>query len=238
MKNMFFGKKQKSRRQRQNLKNLSKKSVDVGKFVKDFYLEKGLAYISCNVAGFNDIIDRYSVKGYEWLEESFARFVEENAIYIPPEYPIILEICGHRFTKEQQDCIEACILDYYALKMGDVQMSIESNRRRILFLAVLMLLFAGIIYVVSLFPDIPRPLSEAPFVLFWMALWDAAELFFLDGKDLADQKLEAAQLASMKVTFYEKFEDGPAEPEVVQEFLEEIENEEIILPSTQWEQEE
>ena len=64
---MFFTRR-KSRRQKQNLKNLSKKSVDVGKFVKDFYVEKGLAYISCNVNSYYDVIDRYSVKGYEWLE--------------------------------------------------------------------------------------------------------------------------------------------------------------------------
>lgn len=232
---MFFTKRR-SRRQKQNLKNLSKKSVDVGKFVKDFYVEHGLAYISCNVSGYYDIIDRYSVKGYEWVDESFARFVEENAIYIPPEYPIVLEICGHRFTREQQASIEATILDYYALKMGDVQMSIQSNNRRIVFLIGLMVVFAVIMYLVSLFPGLPKPLSEAIFVLFWMALWDAAEFFFLDGRDLREDKLEAAQLASMKVTFYEKFEDGPAEPEVVQEFLEEIENEEVILPSTQWDQ--
>ena len=230
---MFFTKR-KSRRQIQNLKNLSRKSVDVGKFVKDFYVEKGLAYISCNVSGYYDIIDRYSVKGYEWLEESFARFVEENAIYIPPEYPIVLEICGHRFTKEQQDCIEATILDYYALKMGDVQMSMQANRRRIVFLLALMSVFAIFVYIASQFPNLPRPLAEAPFVLFWMALWDASEFLFLDRRDLQEDKLEAAQLASMKVTFYEKFEDGPAEPAVVQEFLEEIENEEVILPSTQW----
>ena len=234
---MFFTKR-KSRRQIQNLKNLSKKSVDVGKFVKDFYVEKGLAYISCNVGGYNDIIDRYSVKGYEWLDESFARFIEENAIYIPPEYPIVLEICGHRFTKEQRDCIEATILDYYALKMGDVQMSMQSNRRRIVFLLALMLVFAIFVYISSQFPNLPRPLAEAPFVLFWMALWDGAEMFFLDRQDLQQDKLEAAQLASMKVTFYEKFEDGPAEPEGVQEFLEQIENEEVILPSTQWDQDE
>ncbi|MBP5749627.1 MAG: hypothetical protein J6X24_02440 [Firmicutes bacterium] len=234
---MFFTK-TRSRRQRQNLKNLSKKSVDVGKFVKDFYVEKGLAYISCNVSGYYDIIDRYSVKGYEWLNESFARFIEENAIYIPPEYPIVLEICNHRFTKEQQSCIEETIADYYALKMGDVQMSMQGNRRRIIFLLGLMLFFAVFVYIASQFPSLPRPIAEAPFVLFWMALWDSAEFLFLDGRDLQEDKLEAAQLASMKVTFYEKFEDGPAEPEVVQEFLQQIENEEVILPSTQWEQDE
>ena len=211
--------------------------MDLGKFVKDFYVERGLAYISCNVNGYYDIIDRYSVKGYEWIEESFARFVEENAIYIPPEYPIVLEICGHRFTKEQQTCIEETILDYYALKMGDVQMSIQSNNRRILFLFLLALVFAIFLYVVLMLPHIPKVLSEAVFVLFWMALWDATEFFFVDGRDLQEEKLEAAQLASMAVTFYEKFEDGPAEPEVVQQIMEEM-KEEVILPSTQWDQEE
>ena len=233
---MFFTK-IKSRRQRQNLKSLHKKNVDVGKFVKDFYVEKGVAYISCNVSGYHDIIDKYSVEGYEWLDASFARFVEENAIYIPPEYPIILEICGHRFTKKQQACIEETISDYYALKLGDVQMTRNTSQKRFFFLVGIMLLFAVVIGVMSMFPDLPRPIAEAPFVLFWMALWDSAEMFFLDRQDIIQDKLEAAQLASMTITFYEKFEDGPAEPEVLQQVMEEL-NEETILPSTQWEQEE
>ena len=70
-----------------------------------------------------------------------------------------------------------------------------------------------------------------------MALWDASEFFFVDGRDLQEDKLEAAQLASMAVTFFDKFEDGPAEPEVVQQIMEEME-EEVILPSTQWDAEE
>ncbi len=201
-------------------------------------MEGGLAYISCNVKDYNDIIDRYSVKGYEWLEESFARFIEENAIYIPPEYPIVLEICGRRFSEKQQECIKATIADYYALKMGDVQMSMQSNRRRILFLLGLMLFFAIFVYIASQFPGLPRPVAEAPFVLFWMALWDAAEFLFLDGRDLQEDKLEAAQLASIKVTFTEKFEDSPLEPEEAKKVLEEIFEEVEILPSTQWNQEE
>ena len=121
--------------------------------------------------------------------------------------------------------------------MGDVQMSIQANNRRILFMFLLVAIFAVILYLVTMFPGIPKVLSEAVFVLFWMALWDSAEFFFVDGRDLQEDKLEAAQLASMAVTFFDKFEDGPAEPEVVQQIMEEME-EEVILPSTQWDQEE
>ena len=124
-------KKRKSRRLKENLKQFRRKSVDLDKFVKDFYVENGLAYISCNVNDYYDIIDKYSVDGYEWLNGSFTRFVEENANYVPTEYPIVLEICNHIFTKKQRDCIEETIADYYALKMGDVKTN-KSGRQEYL----------------------------------------------------------------------------------------------------------
>ena len=197
-------------------------------------MENGLAYISCNVKGYSDIIDSYSVKGYEWLCEPFVRFVEENANFVPPEYPIVLEICGGRFTQEQRECIEETIADYFALKLVDAQWNMENNRNRALFLALLSLVFAGFLYAASFAASLPRPVAEAPFVLFWFALWDLAELLFLDRRDLQEEKLYAARLASVKVTFQDKFEDGPLEPEEEQKVLEEILEEVEILPSTQW----
>ncbi|MBO4881126.1 MAG: hypothetical protein J5555_05530 [Firmicutes bacterium] len=236
---MFFT--AKSRRRRENLRRFSRKSVDEKKFVKDFYVENGLAYISCNVKSYNDIIDPYSVKGYEWLTEPFVRFVEENANVIPPEYPIVLEICGGRFSEEQRNCIEETIADYFALKLLDNQQNQRSNRGRTLFLLFLALFFAVILYLETKYADLvtlPKPVSEAPFVLFWMALWDAAEHIVLDGSDLQEEKLYAARLASLKVTFQKTFEDAPLEPEEEQKVLEEIFEEVEILPSTQWDQEE
>ena len=60
----------------------------------------------------------------------------------------------------------------------------------------------------------------------------------LDGNDLQEEKLYAARLASVKVTFQKRFEDVPLQPEEEQRVLEEIFEEEEILPSTQWEQDE
>ena len=50
-----------------------------------------------------------------------------------------------------------------------------------------------------------------------------------------EAKLAAAQMASMKLTFQLKFEDGPVEPEEQEQFLEEIFDEEVIVPSSEWE---
>ena len=65
----------KSRRSRleENKRRIRKMKIDYNRYVKDFYLEDGIAVISCNVSDYYDIIDRYSVEGYEWLNEHFAR---------------------------------------------------------------------------------------------------------------------------------------------------------------------
>lgn len=228
---MFF--KRKSRRLRQNLKNFKRKSVDVAKFVKDFYIDEGLAYISCNVSDYYDVIDKFSVPGYEWLDQSFARFVEENANYIPPEYPIVLSICGTKFNEAQQECIEKTIADYYALKMGDCQMAEQRNRFKIIVLLVLVAVISALMWL-STTMKLVSPLSEAIYVLFWFGLWDMVEFIVFEGPDLREEKHAATQLATMKVTFPVVYDYEPFKPEEEAKIIEEVFEDDVILPSTQW----
>ena len=86
--NMPF--KARSERLKKNLKQLKKKKIEGERYVKDFYIENDLAFITCNVKRYNDIIDPFSAEGYEWPSHDFVRFVESNAEYIPVEYPIVL----------------------------------------------------------------------------------------------------------------------------------------------------
>lgn len=230
---MLFDKK--SRRLRENLKKFRNKSVDLDKFVKDIYVDNGLAYISCNVSGYYDIIDRLSVQGYEWINGHFARFVEQNANYIPTEYPIVLEICGHRFTKAQQDTIEETIADYYALKMGDTQMALEKNKGRAIFLAIMAAIFAVAVYASSKFTGgVLNVVVEVVFILFWVFVWELADCLLFDRRDLREARTEAAQLASVKVTFQLQFEDGPVEPSEEKAIIREIFEDDVIVPSDEW----
>ena len=225
----------KSRRLRENLKKFSKKSIDLDKFVKDIYVDNGLAYISCNVTGYYDIIDRLSVDGYEWINGHFARFVEQNANYIPTEYPIVLEICGHRFTEKQQDTIEETIADYYALKMGDTQMALEKNRSRAIFLVILAVIFAGMVFVSSRFSGgILNVIVEVVFILFWVFVWELTDCLIFDRRDLKEARTEAAQLASVKVTFKPRFVDEPVKPSEEKAIIREIFEDDEILPSDEW----
>ncbi len=193
----------------------------MSKYVKDFYVDNGLAYISCNVTGISDIIDPYSVNGYEWLNESFARFVESNAEYVPTEYPIVLEICGHRFTPKQKAVIEETVSDYYALKLGDAQLTLERNMTKSIFLGVILVL--ALIAMTALSKIVSTTISETIIVLFWFALWELLDNAVFDRLELLDDKRDAAQMASIKVLFMEKFKDMPVpdEEEVLAEIFEE-----------------
>lgn len=223
-----------SRRLKRNLKKFRTKSVDVAKFVRELYVDNGLAYISCNVEDYYDIIDKYSVEGYEWLNESFARFVEENANYVPTEYPIVLEICGKKFNKKERACIEETIADYYALKMGDAQLAVENNRNKSLFLLGMGIVAALVFFIMSRV-SISNILSEMSVIFFWIFIWDFAESAIFERQDLVEDKVEAAQIASMKVTFQLEFEDGPVEPDEEKAILKEVFEDEVLVPSSEWE---
>lgn len=223
----------KSRRLRNNLRRFNRKSVDVAKFVKDLYVDNGMAYISCNVEKYTDIINKHSVKGYEWPNGHFIEFINDNAQFVPTEYPIILEICGCEFDKEQQACIEETIADYYGLQFGNAQMDLQRNTKE-----CLILLGFGLISIIGIYlamrANIADTLWELMLVFLWFFIWEFMDSFVFERGELVESKLEAAQMASMKLTFQKKFEDGPVEPETEEKILQEIFEEDVIVPSTEW----
>lgn len=190
----------KSERLKKNLKQLKKKKIEGEKYVKDFYLENDLAFISCNVKKFNDIIDVLSTSGYEWPNKEFLYFIESNAQYIPIEYPIVLEINGRTFSDKEKNTIRETLHDYYALKMGDAQLEISSNRRKgITLLITGAIASLGVQLVSKLTTGLP--IREAIIMLFWLLLWEGLDCLILDGRRLREKKTEAAQMANITVTF-------------------------------------
>lgn len=58
------------------LRRFAPKRIDTSDAVKKVYIEDGIAFISCNVSDYYDVIDHYSVKGYEWPNSHFLQFIE------------------------------------------------------------------------------------------------------------------------------------------------------------------
>lgn len=191
-----------SRRAKRNLKKFKSAKFNYARFVKDYYIENGSAYISAKVESIDDIISKYSLEDYEWINKQFANYLENSAYYIPVEESVIIEICGCKFTEQEKEKITRVIKTYFGLKLGDkiIDMDInfhKSNRLLILgFLSLLLVLF------ISKLTNVEYVL-ELPLIMLWFFIWEYGDLAWLDRRDIAIEKLEAGQLANAKVVFNE-----------------------------------
>jgi len=191
-----------SRRAKRNLKKFKSAKFNYARFVKDYYIENGSAYISAKVESIDDIISKYSLEDYEWINKQFANYLENSAYYIPVEESVIIEICGCKFTDAEKEKITRVIKTYFGLKLGDkiIDMDInyhKSNRLLILgFFSLLLVLF------ISKLTNVEYVL-ELPLIMLWFFIWEYGDLAWLDRRDIAMEKLEAGQLANAKVIFNE-----------------------------------
>ena len=198
----------------------SQKTVNYAKYMREIYIENGLAFISCKVKNYHDIIDQYSVEDYEWLDESFARYIESNAAYIPTEYPIVIEIIGGHFNEAQKKTNEETMLDYYGLSLGDKQLEMNRNMRKIVIIAIISILVACLEWFLDI-NNYSSILQESIMILVWFFVEDLVELI-LERIDLQEEKTDAAQLASVAIRFSDKFNDDPVPDEEAEEIIAEI----------------
>jgi len=190
------------RRNKKTLENLSKfrhAKFNYAKFVKNYYLENDEAYIIANVDNIDDIISRYSAPGHEWLNDDFVTYVDACAYHIPVEESIVLEITGAHFSPEEQAVIERVVTDHYGLELGEKVIELKYNARRAIMLLVLAIITAVIFYL--LFQYTESIFIELIVVGLWFFIWELGSVGWLNRSDLRMEKLEAGQLASLRVVF-------------------------------------
>lgn len=183
--------------------NLFKKAeFDSAKYVKDFYLDYGKAYISAKVKSINEIVSSFSIKDYEWINPDFAQYIELNAHYIPDVYRIVLEICG-KFTDEEKDIITETIKDYAGLRLGDAQKKLKANTFKSLGLLIFGIVSSIIFILLSSF-NIADSIVEIISIIAWFAIWEFFGLVVFDRAELKEEKINAAQLATCQIIFNEE----------------------------------
>ena len=208
---------------KQKLKNrrlFLKRDAKLAKRLKEDYIDNGIATLPCKVTGTDDIISRFSVPGYETLSPEFSDYIEASAGFIPPEYPIVLEISGCRFSEEEQTIIRRTIREDYTYELGAVQ---RENRKQ---LTVALLMFVGMLITGFLafgVQGITDTAIEVIYIFFWFFADLVACYFFLDGFDNRKKRLLAGRLADLTVHFSEEYDDSAITDEEAQTVYEELE---------------
>jgi hypothetical protein len=188
---------------RKHIKKFKSANFDYAKYVREFFVEDGKAYVSVKVDSIDDIISEYSIKDYEWLNSDFVSYIEENAYYIPVHYPIVIEIFGYEFTESEKIMITKVIKDYFGLKLGERIIELKMNKRKAITLLLFGLVTLVISFILSSFDRISM-LFELVLIIAWFSIWEFVDYGWLEGQQMKKDKLEAGQLASVEVKFSSK----------------------------------
>ncbi|MCR5627296.1 MAG: hypothetical protein K6F99_08250 [Lachnospiraceae bacterium] len=180
---------------------LYKKSYLNRRLEKDV-MEDGIAYIPVKVESINDIISRFSVRGLESLNSEFMDYIMDYIDFIPSEFPVVLEIHGPEFSRDEKKVIIDTVQADMDYLLGRKQEEIAGKRKKFIYMLI------GTIVSGTIFSFVQRWLWEMPLEFFYVVFWLFADAFvryiFIEKTDYNEEKIRYGRLASMKVEFVEQ----------------------------------
>ncbi len=199
----FVGKEKIGDKKNNRKKFLYKKSYLDRRLNQDV-MENGIAYIPCRVLGIDDIISRFSVEGCESVDSEFMNFITEFVDYVPPEYPVVLEIEGAKFSLAEKKIITDTILSEAAYQHGKMEEMI-AYKRKIFWSMMIGTVVSGVLLGIA-----KKFISDVPLELFYVIFWLFADAIvrylFIEYPDFKELKIHTGRLASMKIEFKEENE--------------------------------
>ena len=171
--------------------------------IKRDYVRNGIATIPCQISSYSDVINTYSVKGYETLNTEFFEYITTSAEVTPPEYPLVLNIIGDCLSDEEKKTIELVIRDDFAYDLGMVEKDEKRHKKFFIIMFIGLFITGVMLRLTEAVPELPR---ELVFILFWFMGETLCDYIFFTGYDLRRERRLAGRLASIKVVFSESYE--------------------------------
>lgn len=190
--------------------------------IKRDYVRHGIATIPCQISEYSDVINPYSVKGYETLNTEFFDYLTTTAEVTPDECPLVLNIIGDCLSEEEKKTIEETIRDDFAYDLGVVEKEEQRHKRIFRFMLIGLILSGVILWFTKSLADEPR---ELLFIPFWFMGETLCDYIFLTGYDLRRQRRLSGRLASIKVVFSESYHAPNYTERDVEQLFSEIEKE-------------
>lgn len=178
-----------------------KQYFDLSKAIDKSYIDNGVGRLAVKISHYNDVISRYAGEGYECLNYDFYSYLDRNIRYIPDDVPILLQVYGCKFTKEQKETIVENIREHYQYVLGEV---IEDNnnmiRKNVIFLALAVIFL--ILFIIS---ENNEMISSFVNLVFWFYGSSVVTFFAVDIRKAKKARARAGQIANMFIIIEEKY---------------------------------
>ena len=189
---------------RKTIKLFESRSGNLEQRMKKDYIRSGIVTLPCQISDYNDVISTYSVKGYEELDTDFMDHIKSAAEFVPPEYPLVLNIIEDCLSTEEKKIINTTIQDTFAYELGAVENEGKRHTKRFIIMFVGLIISEILLYITQNLADETR---ELIFILFYFMGDMLCDYIFLTGYDLRRDRRMAGRLASIKVVFSDKYEE-------------------------------
>ena len=167
------------------------------------YVRNGIATIPCRISDYSDVINIYSVKGFEIPNTEFIDYIKMSAEVTPPECPLVLNITEDCLSQEEKKIIEETILDNLGYQLGMVEKDEKRHTRTFILMMIGLIVSGALLWLTKPLAEEARELF---FILFWFMGDTLCDYIFLTGYDLRRERRLAGRLASIKVIFSESYE--------------------------------
>lgn len=167
-------------------------------YINKNYMVEGKAIIPVLLKEYDELFMKHDYKQFE-LSDEVCKYIEEIAYMIPMNTDIIIEIHCEKVTEEQKNKIIKAIKNNYGMEIDDADYDIHKvNSKSFMYGSVGIL-----ILIINLLTEkyIGPVLSNFICVIWWVALWEMAELQTIEKADLKWKRLNYQQLYDAEITF-------------------------------------
>lgn len=197
---------------------------DLNNAIEKSYIDDGIGCLAVKIDDYDDVISRYSGKGFECLNPEFYHYINRNIQYIPSDLPILLQIYGTKLTPTEQEKIIETIREHYSFKLGEVIEANKARTKRICVFAVMGLIFL----ILSILTEESYE-AISTFLNLVFCFYGSAVIAFTvnDITGSKEKRIRAGQLANMYIIVDEKYNDNKIteqDKQIIYDFLKQNSN--------------
>ena len=165
--------------------------------IDELYIIDGKANIHVSVG---KLYNPLSMGNLRQLDGQIFDYIEESANLLPPKVPI--RVILHGVPRNERKGIPALFTMHYHFVAQDKLWDQRSNRNKMLFMTIIGLLFISA-YLFLGTQQGDDLLLEILNIIGWVCLWEAAECFLVERREIKRALLETAQFLTMEIAFEE-----------------------------------
>ncbi|MBQ9853482.1 MAG: hypothetical protein IJO57_00415 [Bacilli bacterium] len=167
-------------------------------YINKNYMRYGRAIIPVQLNSIDELFMKHDYKQFE-LSDDVCKYIEEIAYMIPMSTDITIEIHCPEVNDIQKEKMIKAIKNNYGMEIDDMDYEINKvNSKSFIYGNV-----GLIILIINLLTEkyIGPVLSNFICVIWWVAIWEMAELQTMDKQDLKWKRLNYQQLYDANITF-------------------------------------